>query len=273
MVNGTPKDGEHSWLIPTDDWADIEDWHWATQLQQAQAMRFGVEHMRSLEPVNAGALIWQLNDDWPVVSWAAVDFNGHRKPVWYASRDFFAPRLATIQPRTSEEYRETHSWEGVKTDTDHLELIVLNDTREPWTGSWTVERRTLAGDVLATQRIDDVTIDAVDHRGFPLDEDVAQLDDAANELIVATSSDDAFPRVIFNGAEIIDQRLAAPADAFTATAERTADGVELAVTARDYVRDLFCMVDKVDPDARRRGHGQPVAGRIGDPAHHDRSHR
>ncbi len=26
--------------------------------------------------------------------------------------------------------------------------------------------------------------------------------------------------------------------------------MELAVTARDYVRDLFCMVDKVDPDAR-----------------------
>ena len=116
VVHGTPKDGEHSWLIPTDDWADIEDWHWATQLQQAQAMRFGVEHMRSLEPVNAGALIWQLNDDWPVVSWAAVDFNGHRKPVWYASRDFFAARLTTIQPRTSEEYRATHSWEGVKTD-------------------------------------------------------------------------------------------------------------------------------------------------------------
>lgn len=249
VVNGTPKDGEHSWLIPTDDWADIEDWHWATQLQQAQAMRFGVEHMRSLEPVNAGALIWQLNDDWPVVSWAAVDFNGHRKPVWYASRDFFAPRLATIQPRTSEEYRATHSWEGVKTDTDHLELIVLNDTREPWTGSWTVERRTLAGDVLATQRIDDVTIDVVDHCGFPLNEDVAQLGAAANELIVATPSDNAFPRVIFNGAEIIDQRLAAPADAFSATAEHTADGVELTVTAREYVRDLFCMVDKVDPDA------------------------
>ena len=109
---------------------------------------------------------------------------------------------------------------------------------------------TLAGDVLATQRIDDVTIGAPGHRGFPLNEDVAQLGDAANELIVATPSDDAFPRVIFNGAEIIDQRLAAPADAFSATAGRTADGVELTVTARGYVRDLFCMVDKVDPAAR-----------------------
>ena len=109
---------------------------------------------------------------------------------------------------------------------------------------------TLVGDVLATQRIDDVTIGAPGHRGFPLDESVATFGDPANELIVATPSDDAFPRVILNGAEIIDQRLAAPADAFSATAERTADGMELTVTARGYVRDLFCMVDKVDPAAR-----------------------
>ncbi|RYQ23463.1 beta-mannosidase [Bifidobacterium pseudolongum subsp. pseudolongum] len=109
---------------------------------------------------------------------------------------------------------------------------------------------TLAGDVLATQRIDDVTIGAPGHRGFPLDESVATFGDPANELIVATPSDDAFPRVILNGAEIIDQRLAAPADAFSATAGRAADGMELTVTARGYVRDLFCMVDKVDPAAR-----------------------
>lgn len=109
---------------------------------------------------------------------------------------------------------------------------------------------TLVGDVLATQRIDDVTIGAPGHRGFPLDESVATFGDPANELIVATPSDDAFPRVIFNGAEIIDQRLAAPADAFSATAGRTADGMELTVTARGYVRDLFCMVDKVGPAAR-----------------------
>lgn len=109
---------------------------------------------------------------------------------------------------------------------------------------------TLVGAVLATQRIDDVTIGAPGHRGFPLDESVATFGDPANELIVATPSDSAFARVILNGAEIIDQRLAAPADAFSATAGRTADGMELTVTARGYVRDLFCMVDKVDPAAR-----------------------
>lgn len=250
VVNGTPKDGEHSWLIPSDTWANMHDWHWATQLQQAQAMRFGVEHMRSLEPINAGALIWQLNDDWPVVSWAAVDFNGHRKPVWYASRDFFAPRLATIQPRTSEEYRQTHSWEGVKTATDHLELIVLNDTMEPWTGDWHVERRTLNGDVLATQEFTDVTLGANDHQGFVLNDEVSEWDDPTNEIIVAQPSDTAFARVIVNGAEVIDQQLAAPANALDVDAVRTADGVELTIHAHAYARDVFCMADKVDPHAR-----------------------
>ena len=250
VVNGKPSDGEHSWLIPTDEWTDIEDWHWACQLQQAQAMRFGVEHMRSLEPVNAGALIWQLNDDWPVVSWAAVDFDGHRKPVWYASRDFFAPRLATIQPRTSEEYRETHSWEGVKTDADHLELIVLNDTREAWDGVWSVKRVTLDGEMLASDEFS-VHLGAVDHRGIPLSDDLATFADPANELLIASAVDDcSFSRVVYNPAEVIDQRLAAPAEAFTVESGDIDGGYELTVTANGYVRDLFCMVDKIDPQAR-----------------------
>ena len=248
VVNGKPSDGAHGWLIPTDNWDDIQDWHWACQLRQAHAMKFGVEHMRSLAPVNAGALIWQLNDDWPVVSWAAVDFNGHRKPVWYASRDFFAPRLATIQPRTSEAYRETHSWEGVKVGTDHFELIVLNDTREPVKDTWTVQRVTFGGDVLATQTID-VDLDATSHKGCTLNDDIVDYDDPNAELIIATPSDDAFARVVYNPAEVIDQSLAAPAEAFATDVKKADGGVELTVTANDYVRDLFVMVDKVDPNA------------------------
>ena len=31
-----------------------------------------------------GTIVWQLNDNWPVVSWAAVDYAGIRKPLWHA---------------------------------------------------------------------------------------------------------------------------------------------------------------------------------------------
>ena len=169
--------------------------------------------------------------------------------MWYASRDFFAPRLATIQPRVSDEYRETHSWEGTKTANDHFELIVLNDTREAWKGSWKVERVTLDGEVLAAQSFDDVELGAVSHIGLPLADEIVSYVDAGNELVVATPSDNAFVRVVFNPAEIIDQKLAAPADAFETSAKAVEGGVELTVTARSYVRDLFCMVDKVDAKA------------------------
>ena len=104
----------------------------------------------------------------------------------------------------------------------------------------------LSGEVLASQSFDDVELGAVSHIGLPLNEDIVSYGDAGNELVVATPSDNAFARVVFNPAEIIDQKLAAPADAFETSAKAVEGGVELTVTARSYVRDLFCMVDKVD---------------------------
>jgi len=50
---------------------DTDDWHYLTQLNQACAVSFGIEHFRSRRPVCAGTIVWQLNDCWPVTSWAA----------------------------------------------------------------------------------------------------------------------------------------------------------------------------------------------------------
>lgn len=125
---------------------------------------------------------------------------------------------------------------------------MLNDTREAWKGSWKVERMTLAGEVLASQTFD-VELDAVSHVGLPLAEEIVDYADAGNELVVATASDGAFARVIFNPAEVIGQKLAAPAEAFGTVASRVDGGVELKVTATSYVRDLFCMADKIDAKA------------------------
>lgn len=74
---------------PPDD--RFDDWHWAMQVQQARAVRFGLEHLRSWHPVCSGAIVWQLNDCWPVTSWAAVDGDGG------ASR--CGSRCATPTPR------------------------------------------------------------------------------------------------------------------------------------------------------------------------------
>ena len=55
---------------------DMETWHWAMQLNQANAITAALEHFRSHMPHTMGAVVWQLNDCWPVTSWAAIDGDG-----------------------------------------------------------------------------------------------------------------------------------------------------------------------------------------------------
>lgn len=244
------SDGSRDWLLPSDRWADLEDWHWACQLQQAQAIRFGVEHMRSLEPLNAGTLVWQLNDDWPVVSWSAVDYDGHRKPLWFVSRDVFSPRFATIQPRVSEQAVHDRSWEGTPVDPDQLALILINDCLRPYQGQWKVERKTVDGRVLAVDSYS-VSITANGQVTLPLDPSLSTFGDPSKEILVATpqpdDTDGTFPRTIFNPAEVIDQDLEPNPLAVEITAQE--GGYLMNLRAQSYARDIFCMVDKVDPDA------------------------
>ena len=75
----------------------FDDLLYASQLLQAEAMRFGVEHWRRNRGRCMGAIIWQLNDIWPVASWASIDYYGRWKATHYASRRFFAPVLLSCE--------------------------------------------------------------------------------------------------------------------------------------------------------------------------------
>lgn len=44
-----------------------------------------------------GAIYWQLNDCWPVASWASIDYFGRWKALHYAARRFFAPVLLSCE--------------------------------------------------------------------------------------------------------------------------------------------------------------------------------
>jgi beta-mannosidase len=67
---------------------NVDDWLYVTQLNQARALTLGVEWFRSLQPRCMGSIYWQINDCWPVTSWASVDGYGRPKPLWYATRRF-----------------------------------------------------------------------------------------------------------------------------------------------------------------------------------------
>ena len=40
-----------------------------------------------------GAIVWQLNDCWPVASWSSIDYYGRWKALHYFEKRFFAPVL------------------------------------------------------------------------------------------------------------------------------------------------------------------------------------
>ena len=72
---------------------DFDSLLYASQLIQAEGIRYGVEHWRRNRGRCMGAIYWQLNDCWPVASWSSIDSFGRWKALHYAAKKFFAPIL------------------------------------------------------------------------------------------------------------------------------------------------------------------------------------
>ncbi len=206
--------------------ADFVDWHWATQLNQARALQYALEHYRSWWPRTAGAIVWQLNDCWPVTSWAAVDGDGRRKPLWYALRHAFADRLVTVQPRGAE-----------------LVAALVNDTDEPWTGQLDAARTTLRGAVLATSG-SEASVAPRSVALVPLQGDLAAAD-AANEVLVVTFGE---ARAVHRWAESKDLALDPAPVRTTVTAED--GGYRVEATATSLALGVTLLADRLDPDAQ-----------------------
>jgi beta-mannosidase len=68
---------------------------YASQLIQAEGLRYGVEHWRRNRGRCMGAVYWQLNDCWPGASWSSIDYYGRWKALHYAAKRFFSPLLAS----------------------------------------------------------------------------------------------------------------------------------------------------------------------------------
>lgn len=75
---------------------------YATQFVQAEAMRVAYQDFRGRwqrpgARAVGGALVWQLNDCWPVTSWALIDAAGTVKPAWHAVRRALAPLAVAVR--------------------------------------------------------------------------------------------------------------------------------------------------------------------------------
>ena len=115
---------------------DFQSLVYLSMILQAEGIRYGVEHWRRNMKRVSGALIWQLNDCWPVASWSSLDYFGRWKALHYAAKRFFAPVLLSVED-----------------DSTRMSVHVTSDLTLPWGGfaRWRLE--SLTGAVLASDEV------------------------------------------------------------------------------------------------------------------------
>ncbi len=206
--------------------ARLEDWWYAAQVVQARALRTGVEHFRSLRPWCMGTIWWQLNDCWPVASWAVVDGAGRLKPAWYAMRDAYRSRLITFQPRG-----------------DELTLVAINETSEPWVIDTVASRTRFDGEVSSSAPVS-LSVAPFSVEPMVLPRRLATPTDPNAEVLVAGDPDERAWWWFLPDREL---RLRRPE--WRVSERRDGDDLVLTITADTVVRDLVVQADRIDPAA------------------------
>ena len=135
-----------TFLYPT----DFSTLLYASQLLQAEAMKYGVEHLRRNRGRCMGALYWQLNDIWPVASWSSIDYYGRLKALHYYAKRFFSPVLLSceeIGEKTTRPYVIMEPWHyDYETKAT---LSVTNDTLKPVDGTVVATLRDSLGEPIS----------------------------------------------------------------------------------------------------------------------------
>lgn len=121
---------------------DFDSLLYASQLLQADAIRYGVEHFRRHRGRCMGAVVWQLNDNWPVASWAGIDYYGRWKALHYAECRMFAPVMISCEETGELTERPSCIQERRVPIEIAARLHVANETRQAVNGTvyWELRR-------------------------------------------------------------------------------------------------------------------------------------
>lgn len=103
---------------------------YASQLLQADGIRYGVEHFRRNRGRCMGAIYWQLNDCWPVASWSSIDYCGRLKALHYYAKRFFAPLMLSCEEQGMMSSGKVLNWQHFDEFEKSIRLNVANETRE-----------------------------------------------------------------------------------------------------------------------------------------------
>ena len=116
---------------------DFESFVYLSQVQQAEIIKIGAEHFRRDRPRTMGGLYWQLNDCWPVASWASIDYYGRWKALHYYARRFYDDVL--VSPFLHE---------------DKIDVYVVSDKLQPLSGTIHTRLLDFSGKAVLDERKD-----------------------------------------------------------------------------------------------------------------------
>jgi beta-mannosidase len=116
---------------------DFAAFVYLSQVQQGEIIKIGAEHLRRQRPRTMGSLYWQLNDCWPVASWASIDYYGRWKALHYYARRFYDDVL--ISPFLHD---------------DKVDVYVVSDKLQPLSGTVRMRLLDFSGNSLLDQTKD-----------------------------------------------------------------------------------------------------------------------
>lgn len=140
--------------------ADFERLLYASQLLQADAVRYGIEHFRRNRGRCMGTVVWQLNDIWPVASWASIDYFGRWKALHYAEKRAFAPVMISCE-EVGELSERPHCIAQPAPIEKSARIHVANETMDKVSGTVTWELRLPDSSILVSGK-EDVEIAPLD---------------------------------------------------------------------------------------------------------------
>jgi beta-mannosidase len=121
---------------------DFASFVYLSQVLQAEAIKVGAEHLRRQMPATMGSLYWQLNDCWPVASWASIDYYGRWKALQYYAKRFYDDVI--VSPFAHD---------------GKVDVYVVSDKLQPLSGTIHTRLLDFSGKVL-TEKTQDVQIPA-----------------------------------------------------------------------------------------------------------------
>ncbi|WP_424766851.1 beta-mannosidase [Paenibacillus sp. sgz302251] len=116
---------------------DFPSFLYMSQVLQAEAMKMAIEAHRRKMPFCMGTLYWQMNDCWPVASWAGMDYYGKWKAMQYYAKKSFADTMLSFD----------------RTDDGSIQVYVVTDVLTPLAGDLRVTLYDFNGSVLKQETV------------------------------------------------------------------------------------------------------------------------